>query len=186
MKRTFCTMLVVLGAALASAPAHAQPEWLLTGLAGVHLPMGDYADFAETGWNSGVSLDYRVRRGFGWGVDLGYMGTQADGADVDLSTFLVGGHWTGYIPSRSGGSFEPFGQFGLGFYNFKAEGSGVDETEGALGLNVGGGIQYMKPTSAVGFGADLTWHLAFTDEESTSFININGRIIVSFSDRSQR
>jgi hypothetical protein len=186
MKRTFGILSILLGAAFASSPAAAQPEWLVSGVFGSHLPMGDYSEVSQSGWNGGVSLDYRVRRTFGWGIDVMYDAAAADSGDVDFSIFQFGGHWTSYIPSRSGGAFTPFGQFGLAFYNIKAEGTGVSDTEGKLGLNAGAGVQYMKPTSAIGFGADATWHLVFTENESSNFINVNARVIVSFSDRSQR
>ncbi len=184
MNRKRLVLFIALGCVFAAAPASAQPEWLLSGAFGAHLPLGDYSEIADTGWDGGVQLDNRVRKDFGYGFDLFYSATSGEvlAADTDFSILQVGAHLTGYLGGRSGGPMLPYGQIALAYYNRKAEAAIAEETEGDVGLSFVGGLLYMPATSKIGFGADVSIHNVFHDD-AAQYMGINGKIVVSFSDR---
>jgi Outer membrane protein beta-barrel domain len=176
-------LLVTFGCVLAAAPASAQPEWLMSGAFGAHVPLGDYSELADRGWNGGVQLDYRVRRTFAYGVDLFYSAASGEIliGDVDYSILQVGAHITGYL-RRGDNPLEPYGQLALSYYNRNAEGAAFEETEGDVGLSFVGGLLFMPRTSKIGFGADVSIHNVFHDE-AAQYMGVNAKLVVSFSDR---
>jgi hypothetical protein len=184
MKTAVAAVIVGCGLAFANLPGSAAPEWQMAGSAGAHMPLGDYGDIADTGWNGGVQLEYRQRKAFGYGVDLFYNATSGEvlAADVDYSILQVGAHVTGYLKMSGDSPLEPYGQIAFSYYNQTAESGNVDDTEGDVGLSFVGGLLYMPSTSKIGFGVDLALHNVF-QVDTTQYLNINAKIVISFSDR---
>jgi opacity protein-like surface antigen len=192
--------IVMMSMAMAlSAPAAfaAQGEWLGGGHAGIHVPSGDYGDFAGTGWVGGVSIEYMLTEMFGLGAVLDYNGTKAKdeyaesiGADdVNVTLFRYGAQ--GRLLFNTGGPAVPYAVGGLGMYNSKFEvdggpGDGIDDSSTDFGVNGGLGFMYRPATSAVGFGIQGDVHNVFTEDESTMFFNVVGKVVFSFSDMSQQ
>lgn len=183
MRRVFGFAVLATALLLSNGPASAAPEWQMAGGAGVHMPLGDYGDLADTGWDGGVQLEYRQNNRFGYGMDIFYNATSGEilGNDVDYSIFQIGAHLSGYLPMKDS-PLEPYGQIAFSYYNQTAEAGNLDETEGDVGLSFVGGLLYMPATSKVGFGVDVSLHNVF-QVDTTQYLNVNAKIVISFSDR---
>jgi hypothetical protein len=148
------------------------------------MPLGDYGELADIGWDAGVQVESRVRETFGYGLDVFYNSTSGDilGADVDYSILQLGAHITGYLRMRGDNPLTPYGQVGISYYNQTADTPAGDATDGDIGLAFVGGLLFMQPTSKVGLAADVSLHSPFT-LDAAQFMNFNAKIVFALSER---
>ena len=140
---------------------------------GVTMPMGDFGDFYDTGFNVTGSLGFRpATLPVGLSFDLGYHSLGAGDGDDDIfddvgDVRIISGTGNVVIPFTTTGGIRPYVIGGVGFYNFDSEG-----VEGStdFGLNAGGGLEF----ALSGFNTFLEarFHSAFTEEDNTNFLPI--------------
>lgn len=136
---------VVLMALAAPIPANAQNIYVL---AGPTFPVGDFSDFAKTGWYAAGGVTFPVGQGGAWaGGELSYGQNKHDtnvlGVFDGDKTNLIGlMAILGYdIPSQ--GSVNPFVWGGLGLLVHKfAPDIGSGDSESNFGYQFGGGLSF--------------------------------------------
>lgn len=179
--------------------------WTVGVHGGATLPMGDFADKnfteAQTGWQFGGSIDYRLTDMWAFGIDgsmiqnsSGHEGETIDFGDGPVTldewkfkTWQFGAHGNLMFPME--GAFKPYAMAGVGFYNLKDEATvssgGVSQTaEGEgdtkFGFKLGlGGDWMFNPTT--GLGLQANWNMVPMDEAtdgigSVQFIGLQAGI----------
>jgi len=170
-------------ASLMVAPmAHAAPGMTFGLTGGAAMPMGDFSDGFNTGFNGGVYGDWWINNQFAIGADVLYNQMSgkdefetALGVDKITGTFIqFGGHVKWMFPME-GSSIAPWLQGGVAAYNGKVEveGSGVsaDDSSTDMGINVGAGLGFWSSPS-MSVGVLGLFHNVMTEDESTQYINL--------------
>lgn len=128
-------------ALLAAVSASAEAQSRLGATAGIALPMGDFGDVAELGFQVGGQLAMPLRERLGLRFNLDYSRYGIDGADGYWG--LLGGvvNLTYDIETTSG--LMPYVFGGLGYYNTKLDVDGLGSTdESDVAFNIGAGYNF--------------------------------------------
>jgi len=196
MKRIM--MMALLAMMLTTTAAFAaHGEWSGGGQGGMHIPSGDYADFAKSGYVLGVFLNYGVTPMFTLGVNLDLNSTKAKdefinaNAGVDeVKATLFNYGVNGALSFMPEATVHPYVKVGGGMYNQKLETSAFgftsDESTNDFGFCGGAGLMFQPAGNPVGFGVEALYHNVLTQDSSSQFITVAGRISFSFSDASQK
>jgi hypothetical protein len=171
-----CTKLAVavLALAVAATPASAQNLSAFV-TAGASIPVGDFADDANTGWIAGAGVLVPVGQAGLWVGGEGFYGRHGvDFPGVDESWTLTGaGALIGYTVNPLA-QLSPFVFGSLGFLSFGATASGFS-SESGLAFGAGGGVSYTLTPSLSVFGAArfINGRIKFEDEtDNVQFIPI--------------
>jgi opacity protein-like surface antigen len=166
------TAVILIGAQLSAQ----SPKPVSLGLAGgAAIPVGDIADFANTGYNGTVSLGLSSL-----GTPLGIrfegmynklLGRDDVGNEPDLR--ILGGT-ANLVYGLPGVGIRPYLIGGAGYYSVKPDLSNF-ESENKLGLN--GGIGAMFPLSGFNTFIEARLHHVFTDVSSTQFVPVTFGIL---------
>jgi opacity protein-like surface antigen len=165
----------VLTAAVATAPAGAQddtgPRTVRVGVAaGLAMPMGDFGDFADMGFNVTGTVDAQPAA-LPVGVRLDVMYNRFGLSDVDGNASILAGLLNAVLSFGTQTSAQPYFIGGVGLYRAAFDIDNVgDDSETAFGIGLGGGVRF--PLSGFDTYVEARYHNAFTDEESTTFIPI--------------
>lgn len=152
MKRISAVLLavvVVLGS-VQSAQAQAKSAYLF-GSAGVTLPMGDYGDYAKTGWLGSAGLGYNLTDNAFIGGEAMY-GSNKHEVTGDKTDLMGFGGYAGYGFGKPGGGSKviPYLIGGVGILNHKfIPASGASESEWKLMFSGGGGLFFPMGTAGL-------------------------------------
>jgi len=180
---TRITAIVLAAVLLSTSVASATSVWVGP-TAGLGFPLGDFGDAAKTGFFGGLESDHWSNDRFGYGGDLLFN----HNAVKDVPTILGGGNRSGSITPisisahakyafPSSGRYAPFLRGGIGLYHVStkvdAAGSspGIDDSATKFGIHFGGGAS-MKNMGSAKLGLEAAYHIVFTDNSSTSFLNL--------------
>lgn len=165
-----CAGLLTSASALAATPGS-----MTFGVSGAAaIPMGDFGDVASTGFGGGVYGDYWLNNQFAIGVD-GMWNSHGENSDnvpvsVDFTNLQFSAHGKWMIPME-GSPMAPWLGFGVGIYNSTFDDGTNDESESNMGINVGGGLDWWS-SPAFGIGPFINFHNIFTEDESTTYLNV--------------
>jgi hypothetical protein len=167
--------LLALG--LATAPAAGQSIYVLVGPS---FPVGDFGEYANTGIHAAGGATFAVSNR----IDLygeAFWGQNSHDGEGDSKTNPYGFMAGALLEVASGGTVEPyvFGGAGIMVHKYTAEfeGSSEDDTESAVGFQVGGGLGFDLGT-AHAFGEARFLSASFDPEvsgeesESTAFFAV--------------
>lgn len=157
------TGLVLVGLLAAATGAMAQSGKYLYLGAGMTMPMGDYKEYAKTGWMGSIGLGTDLgSSGSLFGFVDGFFGKNSHDDEGDSTTLMGGGLNLGV--QSQGGPARVYGYAGLGMqnhkYNTTGVGDGASETKpyarGAVGLSLGSGKTtfWVELGMLQGFGGD--------------------------------
>lgn len=177
-----------LASTLALNPLQAQANPIAFGvIAGASVPLGDFGDFAKTGWHAGglvqwngpaIPLGIRgevVYHSFGSETTVG-----ADDVDFSLITATVNGVFM--FPMTEPATVRPYIIGGGGWYREDCSDCGASsDAENKGGINVGAGVQI--PLSGFTSLIEGRWHMIFdsddtvTDDSNTTFISLSAGLL---------
>jgi opacity protein-like surface antigen len=149
------------------APAGAQSVYAG---AGVSFPVGDYGDFANTGWNAMAGVTFPVMPSIWVGGEVSYGQNDHEGDYGKTNPLGVFGQ-VGYTMSP----FYVFGGLGLLVHRFSSD--DFSESESKFGGLVGAGVDYPIGRNA------LFLEGRFVGVESTSFAALMAGISIPFGRR---
>jgi hypothetical protein len=164
-----CTKLVVavLAFAVAATPASAQNlSVFVTG--GASVPVGDFGDWADTGWIVGGGLLVPVGPMGMWVGGEGFYGRNGNNFD-DFDTTLTGaGGLLGYTFTPAA-QLSPFVFGSLGFLSVGDTEEGIG-SESGLAFGAGGGVAYQVTprVSLFGSGRFVNGRGKFVSDETTN------------------
>jgi opacity protein-like surface antigen len=151
MKRGSLVSLGVIALAAAVIPATASAQFVYVG-GGASVPIGDFKDYAKTGWLAQVGLGYMIPSVNGLMVSAeGFYGSNKHtDVDGDKTNIIAGMATVGYIfmPDKK---VSPYVLGGAGFQSHKFDpATGESETSTKFGYNGGLGLSFtLNPT--IGF-----------------------------------
>ena len=139
-------------------------------VAGASIPVGDFADFAETGWHAGGLLQ--------WDTPAFPIGIRADavyhrfgeknenGGSPSLIVGTLNGVWS--FPMTQPYAVRPYLIGGAGIYNSRCRPGAADgcDSETDFGLNGGGGIKV--PLSGFTTVIEARYHIIFDSNGTVS------------------
>jgi len=197
-KLTLVVSVVALSVCLAaSASAQDEKPYLLSVGGGFSKMVEDGAPSGSFCLGGGVHYLIPSVDGFALGAEFSWLSFGSEdmsgevlGTTMDLelssSAIVVTGQASYFVPTSSKAS--PFVTGGGGLYNMRAHSEGsmssellgkvsVDETDSSseFGINFGGGVK-VDTEGRVGFGADVRFHIVFTEVESTNLLTVMGRL----------
>jgi opacity protein-like surface antigen len=152
MRRTIgVAMLGTAAVLLASTPAAAQQPWIFFG-GGPTIPVGEFGDYAKTGWlaTAGIGVDVGTQ-GLWVAAELHYGSNSHDDITNDKTNIFAGFGTIGYT-FGPGQKVRPYVLGGLGFLShiYKAGGLDYSETETRIGYTAAGGLTFQL-SERVGF-----------------------------------
>lgn len=178
MQRTLraCALIAALAAPAALAAQSADKPVSFGVSGGLSLPMGDFGDARNTGYNltghvylKPASLTAVRLRG-----DVGYDRWDVDGFDASTRSIALAANAVYDFPAQSTSIVRPYVLGGLGLFSLKtsATSSGITNRSGDtnLGLQVGGGLSFQL--SGFSTFAEAKLVNVFTDGESTRYIPV--------------
>jgi len=168
---TAAVLTVVVAAAPASAQDDTGPRTIRIGAAaGLAMPMGDFGDVAEMGFNVTGTVDAQPAA-LPVGVRVDVMYNRFGLEDVDGNSSILAGLLNAVLSFGTQTSAQPYLIGGVGVYRaaFDIDG-GDDDSETAFGVGLGGGVRF--PLSGFDTYVEARFHNAFTEDESTTFIPI--------------
>jgi hypothetical protein len=144
-------------------------------VAGVSVPLGDFSDFAETGWHAGALVQWDtptyplgirlegVYHAFGdkGAVQTLNQGQQTSGADPNIIVGTLNGVWM--FPMTQPYAVRPYLIGGGGIYNKRCNGC---DSQTKFGLNGGAGITV--PLSGFSTIIEARFHIIFDSEAGSS------------------
>jgi opacity protein-like surface antigen len=171
---TAAVLTVVVAAAPASAQDDTGPRTVRFGAAaGLAMPMGDFGDFADMGFNVTGTVDAQPAA-LPIGVRVDVMYNRFGLSDVDGNASILAGLLNALLSFGTQTSAQPYLIGGVGLYraSFDVEGAGDagEDSETAFGVGLGGGVRF--PLSGFDTYVEVRFHNAFTEDESTTFIPI--------------
>lgn len=152
---------VLVAATIIGAEASAQGSKYLYLGGGATIPMGDYKEFAKTGWMGSIGLGTSLGSGNMFAFVDGFYGKNSHEGVADESTTLLGGGVN--LGIRTSGVTHLYGYAGAGMQNHKynpAVGEGASETKpygrAAVGVGTGSGrVSFWAELGVLqGFGGD--------------------------------
>ncbi len=149
---TVAVVAGMLGGALAASSGEAQGRPSLFLAAGPSFPLGDFGDYAKTGWFSYAGFNVPIGdKGLSAGGNVAY-GSNKHSDVVGDKTNLMGGF--GFLQYRAGNPAKPgvyfYGEVGALNHQFKAAGSSGYGSASEWKLAVGGGAGIDIPAGPVG------------------------------------
>jgi opacity protein-like surface antigen len=168
----------VLLASLGAAPAAAQGAKFSLG-GGLTLPLGDFGDFASTGWHGLAGVSFMPANvPVGIQVDGMYqrLGVDDDltlGDDVSNQIIQGTANAVYRFQVSEDTKIRPYIIGGVGLYNFKLTGDDVPdnfESETDFGINAGAGFDF--EAGAVALFVEGRFHNVFTEGDNTNFIPV--------------
>ncbi len=176
MKRASMILIAVL---LAAAPAAALEQGLQEGQAavGAMLPMGDFGDYADTGFMFGAGYGYYVTPTIALGAQFDYhmFGTVDENVDGNIFSYRAYGKYTfmGYDST-------PYVKVLLGAYTFGQDDIIVGDVtistdnQTDMGIAFGAGYQY-RGASNIGFFGEAIFNLVFNSTDP-AVVDIGGEV----------
>lgn len=170
MRRFLSAVAGLTLAAVVAAPASAQSATDLRPVrfgvqGGLSMPMGDFGDFASSGYTVGGLVDWRgasMPFGVRFNVDYSNWGGDSDLLDVDYNMFSGTAAAMFTVPTTGG--ISPYVLGGVGMYSFGCSEDCDRETE--FGFNVGGGLNFNLGTM------DTFAEIRYHDAGDASFVPI--------------
>jgi len=142
-------------------------------VAGASIPLGDFGDFAETGWHAGALVE--------WNSPVFPLGIRVDGvyhafgdkSTVESNASIVAGTVNGVwlFPMTQPSTVRPYLIGGGGIYNERCDGC---ESQTKFGLNGGAGVSI--PLSGFTSIIEARFHIVFDSDagsSNTTFIPIS-------------
>jgi hypothetical protein len=134
--------------------------------AGAAIPMSDFSDFANTGFNGTVTLGLNPALiPLGIRIDGAYNQFGLKGVSENARIASATGNLVYSVPSTG---VSPYLIGGIGFYNLSFSGGGSSEND--FGWNIGGGIK--MPLSGFDTFIEARFNQVQTQDISTRFIPI--------------
>jgi len=154
----------------------------LGGFGGVSIPLGDYSDVTNTGWDAGLVFQYKpMSSAIGFQIDGNYMENKfnaSGGLPAGKDRWFFGtGNLVFHFPVSSTTTLRPYLIGGGGIYTVKAkfdDGTSGESTT-KFGLNLGAGFD-LHFQSNVGVFVDARFHDVFVEGSNPKFIPINAGI----------
>lgn len=171
---------VALASTLGVRALEAQANPIAFGVvAGASIPLGDFGDFAETGWHAGGFLQWdgpTFPLGIRGEVSYHEFGVKdVDDFHLDIITATLNGVWL--FPMTEPATVRPYIIGGGGWYRESCDDCPGDESDNHGGLNIGAGIQV--PLSGFTSIIEARWHIVFDSDDdvpnssNTTFIPIS-------------
>lgn len=151
MKRLVTALLtvVVLLGSVPSVQAQAKSAFFFGG-AGVTLPMGDYGDYAKTGWMASAGLGYNLTSNVFIGAEGMYGSNKHSDVVGDKTDLVGGGGFIGYSFGKEGSKMMPYVIGGVGILNHKFKGAnGFSESESKAMFHGGAGLFFPMGTAGL-------------------------------------
>lgn len=169
MKRFIISTLV--GAIALTAPAAASAQssnpFEIGGALGASLPVGDFADGTDMGFNVAFILGYKPTFSpVGFRAEAGYNQFGITDFDESLNITTVTANAVFELPT---GGFTPYLIGGAGLYRLGSSIDGID-AQNEFGFNVGGGIS--MPLSGFKVFVEARYNRVSTDGGSFGFVPI--------------
>jgi len=172
---------------LTVTPAHAAGRIWLGANAGIGSPIGDFADFASTGFTIGLTGDLALgsqwsiggeieRYSYGGNDDLEKRKSAELGYPTDLQVHAIPviGHLKFLLPAA--GKAQPFIKAGVGVFtldsDFNAGPASSSHSETDLGFVIGGGLN-LKAAESVVWGGELLYNYISGDGGTGSGGSLN-------------
>lgn len=183
--------IVIAALAASAGPAAASSTWIGVN-GGVGLPLGDFADLADTGFQIGGSAEVEVSPMWSVGGEIGFMSFGGDsdvedvlsffyGESVDVSFRLIPITAIARLNFPTESNVQPFLRGGVGAYmgTSKIDGQSFsdDESSTDIGFNLGGGMT-VASSGNVRFGGDVIYHYIATEDTATNLFTL--RFLVLF------
>jgi hypothetical protein len=167
--------LVALGAS--AQVASGQASLLVSG--GASIPMGDYADYAKTGYVAAVGLMFKVgEKGLSVGAQGLFGGNSHSDYDGDKTTLLGA---LGTVAYRLGDPAKPgislVGNLGMLQHKYSSD-QFPGEEGSSSGLAYGGGAAFMVPRGNMSLYAAVRYLMASIDDETTAFVPITVGVVI--------
>jgi Outer membrane protein beta-barrel domain len=163
------TVLVVAVSSSADAQAASSSRFGLNG--GVSLPMGDFGDIAGLGFHIGGHFQAPIndKLHFRANLDLGRYGGDDDfGVD---NVMIMGAVANLVLPINTESALKPYLFGGLGFYNWKIEGTGGGSADDSdLAFNIGAGYDFKWGTKSM--FTELRYLSILSEGDATNMIPI--------------
>ena len=186
MRKNLLTGMAFFAATLLVMPNNASAQSVFLG-AGATFPMGDYGDYADTGWLAEAGFSLPLGDGPWSGLFTGFYGGNGHsydegipelyGSDDDKTSLLGGLVGAEYSFSEQGeaGPFV-FGEVGLMRHKYEPADDGPEPElygeESSTGFAFGGGVGYSIPFGSVNGYALARYLNGQFDEGSTAFIGV--------------
>lgn len=174
MKKSSMALATAAIAIFASTGAAQSGRAVTLGIsAGAAIPVGDFADAANTGFNGTVSLGFQpFRSSIGLRLDGMYnrfsLKDEFDAIDADPT--IIGAN-ANLVFSLPGQGIRPYLIGGGGVYGLKTDFEGIDDKyETEFGVN--GGIGAAFPLSGFNTFIEARLHHIFTDPGSVQFVPV--------------
>jgi opacity protein-like surface antigen len=172
VKRFVLAGFVAAAAVAATSPAQAQSynPFQIGGSAGVAIPMGDFGDQADLGYNVTFAVGYKPQ--------FTPVGVRAEAAYNQMGISGGGGNFN--IPAFTGnlvlglpiGIASPYVIGGAGLYRTNIDVNGVGSSgENRFGFNIGGGLRIPFSSSFETF-VEARYHRVSLDQGNISFVPI--------------
>jgi opacity protein-like surface antigen len=154
----------------------------LGGFGGVSIPLGDYSDVTNTGWDAGLVFQYKLMSSaIGFQIDGNYMENNFD-ASGGLPAgkdrwFFATGNVAFHFPVSAETTIRPYLIGGFGIYTVKAkfdDGTSGESTT-KFGLNLGAGFD-LKLQGSVSVFVEARFHDVFVEGSNAKFVPINAGI----------
>lgn len=175
------TALALGGLITLAAPTPATAQWLFAGV-GPTIPVGDYGEYANTGYVVNVGLGYDVTPVVSFGTEgfYGYNAHEDDGSGYDDSTTLYGGFFFLQYTPVTTSRLSPHVRGGLGLLVHEYSSDFLpDISDNGMAWFLGGGVNY-----GMGTGWGLRGEGQFTSASiagsATSFFSILGGVYFTF------
>lgn len=154
--------------------------------AGASLPMGNYGDAANTGWHGGVTCDYNMNTGWGFGGTVAYHkwgGSDAlnaaaeaafgTGSKISWNAIQITPQASYHFHTNS--TMKPYAMAGVGLYDLKSKltsSTSGDQSvsKSKVGFNFGGGMDFASHGSTT-WGIDTAYHVISAQNDFGTDIN---------------
>ena len=187
-------LLALVFALILASPGTGYAAWLVEANAGVGLPQGDFGDYWASGLLIGGSVGF-LKAPFEIGADLNFLSNDpSDDYQASLPSdtndefsFVQYGIHARWMPPMQG-ALSPYLGVGVAAYNLKEDYEdplfSEEYSTTAMGVNFKGGTNYWFGP-AFGFGADVTYHAVWPDEndighDNASFLGLQAGLRYKF------
>lgn len=166
---------------LLSTPLPAHGQWIFAGV-GPTIPVGDFGDYANTGFvvNAGLGYDVTPTVSFGTEGFYGYNAHEDSGSGYDDSTTLYGGLFFVQYTPVTASRLSPHLRGGLGLlvHEYSSD-TFPDVSDNGMAWFLGGGVNYGMGTSW-GLRGEGQFTSASIAGSATSFFSLLGGVYFEF------